>query len=239
MYSFDGRIRYSEVDSDGKLTLLSLLNYFQDCSTFQSEDLGLGFRYMEEHKKLWVLSFWQIVVEDYPDLGERVKVNTHPYAFRSFLGYRNFSMTDREGNYYAKGNSLWSLIGAETFKPVSPEPEMLEKYVVEEKLPMDYASRKIALQGDGRQMAPIEVKPHHLDTNHHVNNGQYVAVAMDFLPEHTFLRQMRAEYKKQALLGDVFYPYVEEHDGTYGISLNDSGGSAYAVIEFQTNRESE
>ena len=111
---------------------------------------------------------------------------------------------------------------------------MLEKYVVEEKLPMDYASRKIALQGDGRQMAPIEVKPHHLDTNHHVNNGQYVAVAMDFLPEHTFIRQMRAEYKKQALLGDVFYPYVEEHDGTYGISLNDSGGSAYAVIEFQT-----
>ena len=234
MYSFDGRIRYSEVDSEGKLTFLSLLNYFQDCSTFQSEDLGLGFRYMEQRKKLWVLSSWQIVVEDYPDLGDWVKVNTHPYAFRSFLGYRNFSLTDREGNFLAKGNSLWSLISAETFKPVSPEPEMLEKYVVEEKLPMDYANRKIVLQGDGQQLAPIEVKPHHLDTNHHVNNGQYVAIAMDFLPEHTFIRQMRAEYKKQALLGDVFYPYVEVHDGTYGISLNDSSGSAYAVIEFQT-----
>ena len=61
----------------------------------------------------------------------------------------------------------------------------------------------------------------------------------NYLPEGFEIKQLRAEYKKQALLGDVFYPYVEEHDGTYGISLNDSGGSAYAVIEFQTNRESE
>lgn len=234
MYSFDGRIRYSEVDSEGKLTFLSLLNYFQDCSTFQSEDLGLGFRYMEKINKLWVLSFWQIVVEEYPDLGDHVKIGTHPYDFRSFLGYRNFYMTAPDGKYFAKGNSLWSLITADTFKPTSPEPEMLEKYAVEEKLDMEYAGRKISLKGDGEKMAPIEVKPHHLDTNHHVNNGQYVAIAMDFLPENIFIRQMRAEYKKQALLGDIFYPYVEEHEGVYGISLNDAEGKPYAVIEFQT-----
>ena len=44
MYTFDSRIRYSETDSEGKLTMASIINYFQDCSTFQSEDLGLGWR---------------------------------------------------------------------------------------------------------------------------------------------------------------------------------------------------
>ena len=39
MYQFQSRIRYSEVDSEGRLTMASLINYFQDCSTFQSEDL--------------------------------------------------------------------------------------------------------------------------------------------------------------------------------------------------------
>ena len=34
MYAFDSRIRYSETDSEGYLTLDALLNYFQDCSTF-------------------------------------------------------------------------------------------------------------------------------------------------------------------------------------------------------------
>ena len=42
MYTFDGRVRYSEVGEDGCMSLESLLNYFQDCSTFHSEDIGLG-----------------------------------------------------------------------------------------------------------------------------------------------------------------------------------------------------
>ena len=41
MYTFDSRIRYSEVGEDKRLTLISLVDYFQDCSTFQSEDLGI------------------------------------------------------------------------------------------------------------------------------------------------------------------------------------------------------
>ena len=35
MYSFDSRIRYSETDADGRLTPEKLIDYFQDCSTFQ------------------------------------------------------------------------------------------------------------------------------------------------------------------------------------------------------------
>ena len=42
MYEFDSRVRYSEVDHHGTMTVPALINYFQDCSTFQSEDLGIG-----------------------------------------------------------------------------------------------------------------------------------------------------------------------------------------------------
>ena len=41
-YSFTSRIRYSEIGEDGCLTLPGLINYFQDCSTFQSEAIGEG-----------------------------------------------------------------------------------------------------------------------------------------------------------------------------------------------------
>ena len=40
MYEFNSRVRYSEIDHHGTLTLPALINYFQDCSTFQSEDCG-------------------------------------------------------------------------------------------------------------------------------------------------------------------------------------------------------
>ena len=41
-YQWKQRIRYSEVDGERKLTIPNLVNYFQDCSTFQSEELGVG-----------------------------------------------------------------------------------------------------------------------------------------------------------------------------------------------------
>ena len=62
MYAFDSRIRYSETDSEGYLTLDALLNYFQDCSTFHSEDVGLGIGYMKEIGQVWPFAlrsiFW-------------------------------------------------------------------------------------------------------------------------------------------------------------------------------------
>ena len=41
-YTFKSRVRFSEVDHTKRITLPGIVNYFQDCSTFQSEELGLG-----------------------------------------------------------------------------------------------------------------------------------------------------------------------------------------------------
>ena len=72
MYSFDSRIRYSEVEEDKFLSVSGIINYFQDCSTFQSEDIGLGFDFLESQNRAWVINAWQIVIEKFPRLGERV-----------------------------------------------------------------------------------------------------------------------------------------------------------------------
>lgn len=233
MYTFDSRIRYSETDSEGRLTLAALLNYFQDASTFQSEDLGVGIAYNEEKHLVWVLSSWQIVVERYPRLGEAVTVGTKPYQFKGFLGYRNFAMTTKDGAYLAMANSLWSLLSTETGKPAYPTEKMLEKYRLEEKLPMDYAPRKITIPEESRREDAIVVKKHHIDTNHHVNNGQFVSMAMEYLPENFIIRQMRAEYKMQAFLNDSLYPRVSESQGGYVVALTDAEQKAYAVVEFR------
>ena len=68
-YSFSGRVRYSEIGENGLLTLPGILNYFQDCSTFQSEEVGLGIDILKEWKRIWVLSAWQVVVDRYPYMG--------------------------------------------------------------------------------------------------------------------------------------------------------------------------
>lgn len=232
MYSFASRIRYSESDCEGKLSLASLLNYFQDCSTFQSEELGVGIGYMKEHSLIWVLSSWQIAVNRCPRLCEEVTVGTFAYDFKGFLGYRNFVMRTKEGEQLAAANSLWSLLDANTGRPTALPEELRLSYPLEERLPMDYAPRKIALPEGGSHREPVVVRKHHLDTNHHVNNGQFVEMAMEFLPEGFVIGQLRAEYKKQAFLDDVLYPCVVSEANRCVVNLADAEGKTYVSVEF-------
>ena len=57
-------------------------------------------------------------------------------------------------------------------------------------------------------------------------------MAADYLPEGFVIRQMRAEYKKQALLGNVFYPNVKQETGVVTVALSDENGEPSAVVEF-------
>ena len=51
MYTFDSRIRYSEIDRSGRLSIPAVVDYFQDCSAFQSEELGVGVEYLANKKR--------------------------------------------------------------------------------------------------------------------------------------------------------------------------------------------
>ncbi len=232
-YSFSGRVRYSELGPDGRLTLHSLVNYFQDCCTFQSETIGKGMAYCQKQQRGWVLSAWQIMIGRLPEIGEEVTAVTWPYAFRGFFGSRNFLLTDAAGTQLACANSLWSLLDMQRGVPVKIEPRDREGYELEEKLDMAYAPRKITLPEGLKEEAPIPVRPHHLDTNRHVNNGQYIAMAQELLPEDFPVGQLRVEYKKQARLGEEIIPWTLWEGERYYVVQKDRQGGVYCTVEFE------
>ena len=59
MYTWNSRVRFSEIGEDKRLTLDSILNYFQDSSTFHSEDIGNGMDVIES----FTLSFKKTTFE--------------------------------------------------------------------------------------------------------------------------------------------------------------------------------
>lgn len=106
MYAFDSRVRFSEADHHETITLPGIINYFQDCSIFHSEDIGLGIDYLKERRRAWVLTSWQIVVDRYPRIGERIRVATWATEFNGLYGHRNFCMWDEKGERAACANSI-------------------------------------------------------------------------------------------------------------------------------------
>lgn len=236
-YSFYSRVRYSEVGEDERMTLNGIVNYFQDCSTFHSEDIGLGLRALKRDCKGWVLSSWQIVVKRYPALGENIEISTWPYAFKGFMGSRNFTMKSYNGETLAYANSLWVFMDLKKKRPTMITKKYIDGYTLDAPLPMIYADRKISVPAASMKRKAFSVQSHHLDTNHHVNNGKYIQMAEEFVPSDFRIGQMRAEYKKQAVLGDIIVPLVYVEENTYTVALCKENLEPYTVVEFSREGE--
>ena len=232
MYSMKSRVRYSETDSGQKMTFQALTNYLQDCCIFQSEDLGIGVDYLKEHAQAWFLASWQIVVERLPVLGEKITVKTWPYNFKGFYGYRNFTIEDAEGKICAYADSQWIFMDLKRERPARISDKMLEEYQMEEPFKMDYADRKIKLPEKMQEKESFQIRPEQIDTNHHVNNAQYIDMAQEYLPKEWKLSRVRAEYKNQAVLGDMICPVVSRTENCVTVDLHSEDGRSYAIVEF-------
>lgn len=134
---------------------------------------------------------------------------------------------------FAYANSVWVFMDMEKGRPARPEPEDVLPYGSEPALEMEYEDRKIRLPENLEEKPSFPVRKYHIDTNEHVNNCQYVQMALEVLPEETRVRQIRVEYKKSAVLGDVIFPKVAREENRIVTELCDENGKPYAVIEIK------
>ena len=237
MYSFKGRVRYSEVDSEKNMTIPALVDYLQDTCTFQSEDMGYGIDYLARNHVAWVLSSWEIVFEKMPRFMDEIEVDTWPYDFKNFYGYRNFTICNENGETMAIANSVWVFMDIETMRPTKITDEIVNAYIGtrREQISYDWGERKIKYQGEGMAMGPVVVQQSHIDTNHHVNNGKYIQIAQEYIESGFKADKIRVEYKKAATLGDVMYPIIYKEENAITVELSDEAGKPYAVVQFKRN----
>ena len=193
MYTFESRVRFSEVDHTETLTLPAVVNYFQDCSTFQSEELGQGADVLKKNGQAWILSAWQIEVDRYPRICEKLKIDTWATDFNGIYGNRNFRLRTEKDEVLAKANSIWVYMDIVKGRPVRPEPEVIAAYGTCPPLDMELVSRKIALPKEVEEREAFPVLRHQIDVNHHVNNCQYIQMALEVLPECGHAKKIRVE----------------------------------------------
>ena len=232
MYRIDTKVRYSECGEDGKIKLASIINLFQDASSAQSESLGVGMDYLKSVKRAWVLNSWQIIVERYPKAHEEIEVTTWPTGFRGVFGPRNFCLKTQDGEMLAYAHTLWVYMDIENGMPAKPSEEEKAIYGTEPPLEMEYASRKIKMPEEAKVVDTISVRKYHIDTNNHMNNCQYVQMAVEVLPEDFRTKQIRVEYKKSAVYGEKIVIKMAEEEERIVVKLCDEYEVPYAVVEF-------
>lgn len=237
MYSFASKIRYSETDENGKLSIGSIINYFQDCSLFQSEELGIGVEFLKNENRAWVLKNWNIeFIKDIRFL-DNIVIHTIPYELKGIAGKRNFFIENEFGEILVKADSQWVYLDTQKMIPIRTNGEKGADYVSGEKIDMEYMKVHICIGDDyieKKEYDSFTVKKQNIDTNGHVNNGQYVMFALEYIPEDFKISRLLAEYKVSARYGNIIKPVVYYLENKIIVELLDEEDKEYAIIEFIT-----
>lgn len=233
MYELKSRVRYSEADGNGVLSIAGLMNYLQDCCTMQAEDLGIGLSYLRENHIGWMVTSYQVKIHGkLPVVGDCIVVKTWPYQFRGMLGYRNFTLETDEGQVLVEADSLWILMDLDTLKPVRLPEKMIEAYKLSSRLSGEWDVRKkLSLTDKGVREDVFTVAKMHIDTNNHMNNTKYVEAAMACLPKEATVKELFISYKNAAVLGDEVHCYVADKEDGCTVSLCDGDGVDYCVVD--------
>jgi len=232
MYSLNYQVTTSTCDSEGKLKLYSALQMMQDCSEMWIDSEPGVKQYFTEQNMAQLLATRQVEVIRVPDYKEKLTVTTSVYGMKPMFGFRNTFIYDSEGKPCYRTWSMGAFVDKTAGKLKRVDDGTIASMTLEPQLEMNYKDRRIILpKEDGTVLDPIRVLRADIDYNKHVNNANYVRMAMELLPEGFMVHGLRVEYRVAARLGDVLIPTIYEIEGGYIISLS-VGNDVSTIIEF-------
>ena len=231
MYEMKIRVRYSEVDRDGIARLHQILEYFQDCGTFQSEELGLGVEEDQKNHRAWYLIAWNVKIIRHPRMSEYIDVTTQAYKMRGFYGYRRYSIIDEQGETIVSAEAIWILMNTQKMLPMKVTQEIADIYVEKDADKTVRINRKIADDGEWKEYEPIEVTKQYLDSNNHVNNTVYALWTEDILPEGACAKEVRIDYRKAAMFKETIKVFVQQQEDIFKVKYIKPDGEIAALVE--------
>ncbi len=232
MYTLDYLVTTSTCDSEGRLKLYSALQMMQDCSEMWIDSEPAARKFFNDNNMTQLLATRQVEVIRVPRFKERLSVTTSIYEVMPMYGFRNTFIRDAQGNPCYRTWSMGAFVDLATGKLARISDDAIASLTLEPKQEMNYRGRRISLpKQDGTVMYPVRVMRADIDYNRHMNNANYVRIAMELLPEGFEVRDMRVEYRIAARLDDLLTPTVYSIEGGYIVSLAVNGQPS-AIIEF-------
>ncbi len=180
------RIRAYEAGPDERVSVLSVLNLFQEAAGEQARAHDLDVFPLPAGPATWVLSRLRLVVDaPLPRLRDAVTVDTWPSDRDGLRAHRDFVLRDASGEALVRATSVWFLLDIGRRRPVRLPPAM------DTFLPPPDVPRALALDGTEAPRPPerpvrtemFTVRHADLDRVGHANHARVAEWALESVPE--------------------------------------------------------
>lgn len=175
------RIHVYETGPNGKLSLFSLFDYFQDIASDQAILLGFGRNDLLHDNRFWVLSRIYAVINKLPEWEESIKIRTWPNGVDKIFALRNYEVEYPDGSWLASATSSWLILDRTTKKIQRPD-SIMAKHTHDIKSatsPVRYALKLNQAEENGCLSQNYRIKVSDLDVNLHTNNVKYLKWVCD------------------------------------------------------------
>lgn len=238
IFTYEYKIRYTDVGPDNKMTLKALVSTLQEAAISHSEEAEFGINNVEKTHLAWLLLNWKVQVISYPHTNDMLTIKTWPRIFDRLYSYRDFEVFDINNNLIAIASSKWFAIDTENKKIKKLTPEITEAYgeVVSKAVFETAFEEKIKPPEDGKLGFNYKIQRRDIDTNGHVNNLNYIDFALETLAEeiynNTKFNNLEVIYKKEIKQNEninCFYSF--ENNKHIILIKNEDNETVHAVVK--------
>ena len=221
-------VRTYECGADGRIKIVSLMQYLQEAAALHAEQLGFGFEKLGSLDGYWVLSNIRVEIApasrwgDGPTWNEQVVVQTWPSGYGRLIATREFVGRGRDNGELFRAGSEWMVLDKQSGRPKNLFHLDLGLPKTGRKALPNELSR-LEPQEDYRSVERVRVPYSSIDLNGHVNNTEYVRWGVDAL-RHAFrlegdIRSLQATY-----LSEIF------EDDEVEIAVSSDGNGKFRVL---------
>jgi len=220
-----------EVDAFGQLSITALAGYLGEAAGAHATALGVGLEALMARGLTWVLTRQRVEIIRTPRLHERIEVETWPSGLDRLAALRDFRVRTADGVELARATSQWYVLDLETRRP-HPPLAVLDPARFRDEVPRAavFSDGKLATLSSWERERRFHVRYADIDQNLHVNNGSYLAWAIEVMPREVWqssrLETLEVQYRAECTLGSAVLSRLKPAgDGTHlhGIVREEDG----------------
>ena len=176
------KVHSYDIDAAKRLTLESLLKYFQEAAWNHAEHLGRGYSHLRSRNQVWVLSRMMVVVNAHPEWGDPLILRTWPCGSASLLALRDFELMDNNRRRLSCATSGWLVLDLQSRRPQRIEPILGSMPTISGYRAVGGEALKLQPVAGSGSCTVLAVRHSDLDLNDHVNNTTYARWILDSYP---------------------------------------------------------
>ena len=176
-------VRSHDIDSSGRLSIVSMCNFLFDAAGQHAHKLGLSVQNLMTENYTWVLSRMLVRIHSFPAWGDELTIETWPSGIRKLFAMRDFRLIDKKGRNLGTAVTAWLVIDTSTRRPMRPKPFLDKIHFTDSDYPAKNMPEKLPGLDGHDYIQHFPVLHRDIDINRHVTSGSYIGWIIENIPE--------------------------------------------------------